>query len=189
MKRNEINKEDLLQTAWDIVFQEGLDKLSIRYLAKQADVAIGSVYNYFPSKDELVLEIVENYWKSVFYEEICQVNHDTSYINFVRELYNKIARHNDEFQHYFLSHLRILNQKTLQLLKEKHLYYVDHTKQGLLKILEKDHTINTNVWSDVMTMEKYVLFTLDLMMVALSRGQTNFDFESIILKRAIGEKL
>jgi len=38
-------------------------------------------------------------------------------------------------------------------------------------------------------MEKYVLFTLDLMMVALSRGQTNFDFESIILKRAIGEKL
>ena len=189
MKRNEINKHDLLQTAWKIVFQEGLDKLSIRYLAKQANVSIGSVYNYFPSKNELVLEIVEVYWKDVFYEEICQVDHETTYEAFVVELYQRIAKHNGKFQHYFLSHLRILNHQTIKLLKEKRLYYLEHTKEGLFKILENDETIDENVWDDSFTKDKFVLFTLDLMMVALSRGQDDFNFEERIIKRILGEEL
>ena len=188
MKRNEINKDDLLKTAWDIVFQEGLDKLSIRYLAKQADVAIGSVYNYFPSKDELVLEIVETYWKEVFYEAVCMVTFESSYADFVNDIYLRISAHNDEFQHYFLSHLRILNHKTVELLKAQHLQYLDHFKEGLMLTLNKDDKINEDVWTDIFTKEKLVDFTLDLIMNGLSKGSQSFLFETQLLKKLLGEE-
>ena len=44
------SKEELLDTARQIVFQEGIDQLSIRALAKKLNISVGAVYNYFPSK-------------------------------------------------------------------------------------------------------------------------------------------
>ena len=57
------SKEELLDTARQIVFQEGIDQLSIRVLAKKLNISVGAVYNYFPSKSDLLLAIVESFWK------------------------------------------------------------------------------------------------------------------------------
>ena len=55
------SKEELLDTARQIVFQEGIDQLSIRVLAKKLNISVGAVYNYFPSKSDLLLAIVESF--------------------------------------------------------------------------------------------------------------------------------
>ena len=39
------SKEELLDTARQIVFQEGIDQLSIRVLAKKLNISVGAVYN------------------------------------------------------------------------------------------------------------------------------------------------
>ena len=57
------SKEELLDTARQIVFQEGIDQLSIRVLAKKLNISVGAVYNYFPSKSDLLLAIVESFLK------------------------------------------------------------------------------------------------------------------------------
>ncbi|MDE8322655.1 TetR/AcrR family transcriptional regulator [Erysipelothrix rhusiopathiae] len=66
MKKAVISKESLLEVAKDIVFKDGLDKLNMRNLAQKADVSIGSVYNYFSSKNDLLLDVIEDFWKQVF---------------------------------------------------------------------------------------------------------------------------
>ena len=44
----------ILQTSENIIIRDGLDGLSIKQMAKEAEISAGSVYNYFKNKDEIV---------------------------------------------------------------------------------------------------------------------------------------
>lgn len=46
-----------LRAALRIVFEEGLDALTMQRLAREVDASVGSVYTYFPSKGALVAEV------------------------------------------------------------------------------------------------------------------------------------
>lgn len=65
------SKDELLEAAEQITYEEGMTHLSIRSLAKKLDISVGVVYNYFPSKADLVLAIIENFWKKVFHKDLC----------------------------------------------------------------------------------------------------------------------
>ena len=58
MNKSATSKEALLEIARDISYREGISKVSIRRLASESGVAIGTVYNYYPSKADLVAEIM-----------------------------------------------------------------------------------------------------------------------------------
>ena len=61
-----ISKEKILIFSREIVAEEGLNALSIRKLASRCDLAVGSIYNYFPSKDDLLIETIESVWEDIF---------------------------------------------------------------------------------------------------------------------------
>lgn len=55
----------LLREAKPILVQHGYEQLTIRNVARICDVAVGTVYRYFDSKDELVAEILRNDWSEI----------------------------------------------------------------------------------------------------------------------------
>ena len=55
-------REEIFQIAKDMAMEKGLFKLTVRDLAKEADISIGSVYNLFATKDNLILLLIEDYW-------------------------------------------------------------------------------------------------------------------------------
>ena len=55
----------LLREARPILMQHGYEQLTIRNVARICDVAVGTVYRYFDSKDELVSQILRNDWTAV----------------------------------------------------------------------------------------------------------------------------
>lgn len=61
-----ISKEKILKESRDLVASEGLDALSIRKLAKKCDLAVGTIYNYFSSKDDLMISTIESVWEDIF---------------------------------------------------------------------------------------------------------------------------
>jgi AcrR family transcriptional regulator len=54
----------ILYHAKNIVIEEGFEKLTIRKVAKNAGISIGTVYNYFPTKRDLTVQLMEDYWGS-----------------------------------------------------------------------------------------------------------------------------
>ena len=58
-------KEDLLQKAKYILCRDGYNQLNMRSLAKECNIGIGTFYNYFATKDDLVKEILKEDWNSV----------------------------------------------------------------------------------------------------------------------------
>lgn len=54
--------EKILQVAKKDLFEKGYDKLSLRGVCKQCNIAVGTIYNYFPSKINLVAVIMLEDW-------------------------------------------------------------------------------------------------------------------------------
>ena len=55
-------REKILQCAKDALLKEGYAALTIRGVAKTCGIAVGTVYNYFPSKDMLAGAVMLEDW-------------------------------------------------------------------------------------------------------------------------------
>lgn len=63
MPKNLTNvKEDILLVTRQLLKDEGYSNLSIRKIAAKCGVASGTVYNYYNSKNEIIVEILKNEW-------------------------------------------------------------------------------------------------------------------------------
>lgn len=58
-------KETLLIEGSELLLKHGYTNLNIRDVAKNSGIAVGTFYNYFSNKDELVREIILNSWNKI----------------------------------------------------------------------------------------------------------------------------
>lgn len=59
-------KQLILSTATNILSNRGYKELSIRNVAKECNIAVGTIYNYFPTKRDLIVEMMSNHWNEYF---------------------------------------------------------------------------------------------------------------------------
>jgi TetR/AcrR family transcriptional repressor of nem operon len=60
MKRTH-NKDDIIQVGLDLVLSRGFTATGVEAILKQADVPKGSFYNFFSSKEEFALAIIDKF--------------------------------------------------------------------------------------------------------------------------------
>ncbi|WP_044894111.1 TetR/AcrR family transcriptional regulator [Bacillus alveayuensis] len=68
-------KKQILETAMKLFAQKGFHATSMQEIAEQCGIAKGSIYNYFPSKDELLLSIFR-YYSDAFTEKISLISQE-----------------------------------------------------------------------------------------------------------------
>ncbi len=56
-------RQDLLLCAADILQTEGYNALTLRRVAENCHIAVGTIYNYFPSKDDLAAQAMLADWR------------------------------------------------------------------------------------------------------------------------------
>lgn len=54
-------RNTIIDTAYTHACAEGLAALSIRNIAKECNIAVGTIYNYFPDKAALVTEVITKF--------------------------------------------------------------------------------------------------------------------------------
>lgn len=59
-RRRQKNRESLLRAASTVMGEKGLDGATMLEIAELADVGAGTVYNYFRSKDDLAIAVLED---------------------------------------------------------------------------------------------------------------------------------
>ncbi len=66
--------EKILGSAKRMMFEKGYGALSLRSVAKECGVAVGTIYNYFDSKDDLITAIIQKDWDGTLHEmkKTCQ---------------------------------------------------------------------------------------------------------------------
>jgi|HigsolmetaAR203D_1030402.scaffolds.fasta_scaffold00623_22 AcrR family transcriptional regulator len=56
---HELKKIEIAEAAWKIIVQEGLENASVRKIAKETGMSVGSLRHYFPSQSDLLLFSME----------------------------------------------------------------------------------------------------------------------------------
>lgn len=62
-----ISREDILRAARELALAPGAGALSMRAVAQRCGIAVGSVYNYFPTKADLTIAVVSQVWQEIFH--------------------------------------------------------------------------------------------------------------------------
>ena len=60
------SKDEILKTNRELIQKQGWSAVSIRSVAAACGVSVGSIYNYFSNKGELVAATVESIWAEIF---------------------------------------------------------------------------------------------------------------------------
>lgn len=59
-------RQQILDIAATAFAAHGFSGCSVREIAEQANILSGSLYHHFSSKDEMVIEILDHYWRTLF---------------------------------------------------------------------------------------------------------------------------
>lgn len=63
--RAEKTRQDIIRAAMHIIDEQGLPSLTTRRIAAEIDVAIASVYRYFPNKESILYAIIDQWFKNI----------------------------------------------------------------------------------------------------------------------------
>lgn len=181
------SREALLLTAKTIVMEQGANSLNMRNLAKQSGVATGSVYNYFSSKAEVLIALVEDFWRTIYFPEFQQITEKETFLETVQFIYETLGTHLVEFRQIYLGTLSLLSAEEKQKGRSVEQEYMKHIKQHLLQLLNKDPAINPQVWNEVFTKERFLDFLFTNIITMLTKGISDCSFLLELLQKILME--
>ncbi len=86
--------EKIFNVAWQLFTDSGYDNVDIKAIAKECNVAVGTLYNYYGNKRDLFLKVLEKSWNNTFTklkkEIFKEEKNDFKTIKFVKVLYADI---------------------------------------------------------------------------------------------------
>ncbi|MBU3181382.1 TetR/AcrR family transcriptional regulator [Clostridium psychrophilum] len=137
------NPEQLiLSRAKAILYNEGFKKFSMRNLSEKCGIALGTIYNYYSTKEELIIQIMTDYWKDHLYilEDILNSN-DNLYIK-LNEIFNKLNIFIKTFKAVWLKPELYENPDCIKKSLEKENIYIEKLVIIIEKILLKEEENN-----------------------------------------------
>lgn len=176
-KKDENLKENLLGCAREIANTQGTSAISIRAIAKKADIAVGTVYNYFTSKDEILLILTEEYWQKALMEMQKEITSPYFYNN-LSQVYDFLMKHMSTSASMLMTSLSNVEQKGQQKMHSM----VCELKKIIFSLLDQDKNINPKIWNENFTKESYADFINNNLLISLRTRQKNIDFLIEIVK-------
>lgn len=141
-----ISKDEILDVAYARAQSDGLSSLSIRSVARECGVAVGTLYNYFPDKASLVSEIILRFWQDVAQSPKTNINpQDGGVVEFCRSLSRGFKSFLAQFKTNWLHEISMLDERTLELVYNGENEYRDCMLERVSHAVESDGRIRPRV--------------------------------------------
>ena len=96
-------KQLILSHAKEILYQQGYQKLSMRALSKACGIALGTIYNYYPTKKDLVFEMMTDYWQRFLDTVVEIIAADADVYLKLNRVFNELEIFIRNFRQYWLT--------------------------------------------------------------------------------------
>ena len=171
------SKEAILGECRKLVMEKGISAVNMRNVANACGVAVGSIYNYFPSKSALISAAVEEVWRDIFHMdgETMQFGHFTDCIEWFFERTKKgYAKYPGFFTLHAMSFASADKEQGRRLMEQ----YFSHMKQSMVRILKNDKAVSKDIFDDALTPEALVDMVFTVVMSMLMEGRE--DCEALV---------
>lgn len=162
------SKEEILEASRELIRQQGWSAVNIRSVASACGVSVGSIYNYFDSKADLVGATVESVWRQIFHSpENETVFRDTKAC--IVWMYERLALGCKQCPGFFTLHSLSFMGEDKSDGKRRMQQTWEHITNGLCSVLKQDPKIRSDAFSEQFTVEKFADVLFSLMLSALLR--------------------
>lgn len=178
------SKEAILKVCRDIVASKGLTAVSMRSVADKSQIALGTLYNYFDNKDELLLAAVEDIWKDIFHMNgRCSSEQSfPEYVNYFFECVQAGAKH---YPGFFSAHSINIANSEKEKAKSTMGNYFKHMKESMLEVLQADSNVSVDAFSSSFERSEFIDFVLDNLLMLLVQGKKSCGMLIEIIQRTI----
>jgi len=160
------SKEEIMKVCREIVSEEGLQAVNMRTVAKRCNVALGSLYNYFSNKDELVLKTIESVWQDIFHmDRACGMG--LSFPETVNWIFESVRKGADEYPNFFTTHSLSIASDGKSRAKSTMDACLEHMKEGMAAALKTDRSVRKNVFSEAFPETDFLDFVLNSILLLL----------------------
>lgn len=178
------SKEAILLACRTIAAGQGLSALSMRTVAKECGIALGTMYNYFPDKDTLLLATVESVWKDIFHRSN-PCGTPLLFPDYAADLFRGILDGAAKYPNFLTAHsLAIAGSKKGEAKSSMEQCFV-HMKAGLLAALKADPMVDSAAFSGDLTESAFVDFVMDTFLLQLVKESPNPEVLSALIRRVI----
>lgn len=168
------SKSMILEVCRNIVASEGIGALNMRKVASQSGLAIGSLYYYFPSKNDLLIASIESVWEDIF--KIDEI--DLKAINlsdYIRLVYSNIKEGMEKYPNFLSIHSISFSSNKDEKAKSVMKKFLDSLKADIVEILENDKKVKTSVFDEDFTREDFADFVIaNIISLWLTRKSVDF---------------
>ncbi len=178
------SKEAILEVSRNLATQQGLKAINMRTVAKECQVALGSIYNYFPSKGDLIAATVESIWMSIFHMTHDCLHFD-NFIECLKWLYQQIQNGTKEYPDFLFIHPEGFDSNQKELGKAVMDKYFEHMYQNLTIVLQQDQNVKENTFDDSLSEREFIQFVFSNIMDNLSQNQKDCHTLIEIVKRIL----
>ena len=178
-------KEKIFQSAKLIARNKGIDKINIRSVAKDCGIAVGTVYNYFPQKKDLIVAVIEDFWSGAFKEINKHVTKNNDFLIQISEIYNCLSIYLSNFKENWIQQLSFLKTDEKIAGREKEYEYFQDICKKIVTAIENDTNINKNIWCEDFTKENFASFVFKNMLIMLRSGENDIKFFNQCLKKIL----
>ena len=171
------SREEILRAAGEMVKEGKKERISMRGIAGACGIAVGSLYNYFPTKNDLMIAVVVEMWKEIFFVPLSKIE-GKSFLGVVECILERMGENRGEGQGFLAGHAFVVGDKEKgHLVMEEYLGHMG------------DSAVADEVWSDGFSAEDFVRFVVDFLVEDLMRGTDRAVFlRELILRVVYGRK-
>ena len=178
------SKEAILDISRQLVREKGLGAVNIRTIAAACGVSVGSIYNYFCSKSDLVMATIESLWQDIFHDS----KQDSEFLDFtecIQWIFDCLKAGSEKYPGFFTSHsISLLGEEKADGQKRMTQSW-EHIQKGLSSVLTHDRKVRPDAFDEIFTPQKFTDTIFSFILSSLLRQ--NYDAGTILemVKRTI----
>lgn len=184
MNKTVTSKEDIISVSKEIVASRGMQAINMRNVANHCGVAVGSVYNYFPSKNDLMIATVDAIWREII-QGISECKPHSGFLENVEILFYCVKSGGEKYPSFFSVHSMSIAKSGKDKSRETMNQYFESIKSALLVSLQSDQRIKQEFFSERCTQADFIEFIFSNLISLLMQGQNSCDLLIEIIKGAI----
>lgn len=170
MKPAATSKEEILAVCRDLIHRQGGTALNVREVAAACGISVGTVYNYFGSKSDLVGAAVESVWYDIFRCEDSGSAFQTTR-DCLRWLFDRLAYGNKQYPGFFTLHSASFLHNERDGGKQRMQKAWTHIIDMISRVLRQDPLVRPHAFDDDFTPEQFADLLFSLVLAAQLRSQ------------------
>lgn len=178
------SREEILEMTKAMVTEAGIGSVSIRSVAERCGIAVGSVYNYFPSKRELLVAVIETVWRDIFdWSE----RKEEGLLPLVENVLRSLETGKERYPNFFGLHILALGKENSEFGKATMDRFLERLRTQFREAAERDESIPRERWIEEFTPEVLSDIILNLIISMFLRPLSRTGVVETV-KRIIGEE-